>query len=261
MSKLSDALKGLETNDLNTILKSLSDIESQLPQVGPDQLADIVGAVNALFYCDTYEYPQLQPVVERAVVTLSAAGGRVIPYLLKLLGDSDYKVEFQYALIFGRLGGAAISPLLEAYRASSDTVERSFIIYSLGKIKSPDVVKAVAVVLAQLDSPAKEIRDSAARTLGKFVENISPEQMEAQAGREMFERLSAALRDAHSGVRAKACRSLGKMSKRGFLDEAEMGRLASEIDRLLGKGTESWDDAFIVRKEAIEVEGILKRNL
>jgi hypothetical protein len=254
---LTDAFKALATNDTASIIAGLSEIERQLPTIAGDQLADVVGAVNTIFYCDTYEYPQLQPVVDRAVRTLSLAGERVIPHLLRLLGDSDYKVEFHYALIFGLIGAPAIVPLLEAYDTARDAPERSFIIYSLGKIKSPEVKRAIGTVLNGLGSPSKEVRDSAARTLGKIVENVLPPEVEPQRRAQMFERLTAALRDSHSGVRAKACRSLGKMAKREYLDPRQTSILAAEIVRLLGKGSEKWDDAFAVRKEALEVEGIL----
>jgi HEAT repeat protein len=237
----------------------LDDIERQLPSLSDSELADVVSAVNALFYFDTYEYPQMQPVVERAVAALSAAGERVVPHLLRLLGDSDYKVEFHYALIFGRIGAAAVEPLLQACRSAKDASERSFVIYALGKIKSPVVKNAIRLVLEEIGSSAKEVRDSSARTLGKIVENVSASDVEPALSSAVFTRLIAALRDIHSGVRAKACRSLGKMAKRGYLDGTETEILSQEIARLLGKREGNWDEAFVVRKEAAEVEETLRK--
>jgi len=256
---LKDVLKRLETNDPEAIEQSLNEVETLLPTAGDQELADLVGAVNAVFYCDTYEYPHLQPAVNHAVKTLSAAGERVIPHLLRLLGDSDYKVEFHYALIFGQIGAAAVAPLLQAYEAARDSTERSFIIYSLGKIKSPALKQATQLVLAELGSSSKEVRDSAARTMGKIVENVTATDVEPQLRSQICTRLIAALRDTHSGVRAKACRSLGKMAKREWLDKTEIDILSHEIAQLLGKDSQRWDDAFAVRKEAAEVEENLSR--
>lgn len=254
---LKDVLKRLESNDPGAIEQCLNEVQSFLPASGERELDDLVGAVNAIFYFDTYEYPHLQSVVDHAVKTLSAAGERVIPHLLRLLGDSDYKVEFHYALIFGQIGAAAVAPLLQAYEVARDSPERSFIIYSLGKIKSPALKQAIPLVLAELGSPSKEVRDSAARTMGKIVENVSAAEVAPQLRSQICARLIAALRDAHSGVRAKACRSLGKMAKRDWLDKTEIDILSREISRLLGKNSQRWDDAFAVRKEAAEVEQTL----
>jgi len=198
-------------------------------------------------------------VVNHAVKTLSAAGERVIPHVLRLLGDSDYKVEFHYALIFGQIGSAAVAPLLQAYEIARDSTERSFVIYSLGKIKSPVLKEAIALVLSELGSPSKEVRDSAAKTMGKIVGNVSASDVSPQLRSQICAHLIAALRDTHSGVRAKACRSLGKVAKRGWLDRTEIDILSREIAHLLGKDSRRWDDAFAVRKETAEVEQTLSR--
>jgi hypothetical protein len=256
---LKDMLTRLETNDPVGLEHCLLEIMTFLPKASDQELAELVGAVNAIFYFDTFEYPHLQSVVEHAVKTLSAAGERIIPHLLRLLGDSDYKVEFHYALIFGEIGSAAIKPLLKAYEVAKDSSERSFIIYSLGKIKSPALRESIALVLAELGSPSKEVRDSAARTIGKIVENVAATDVPAQQRSQICARLIAALHDTHSGVRAKSCRSLGKMAKRNWLDKTEIDVLYREISHLLGKDSQRWDEAFAVRKEAAEVEQILAR--
>jgi hypothetical protein len=90
------------------------------------------------------------------------------------------------------------------------------------------------------------------------MENVSASEVEQSLRSAVFARLIGALRDTHSGVRAKACRSLGKMAKRGYLDSTETKILSQESARLLGRGEGSWDGAFVVRKEAAEVEEIVR---
>jgi HEAT repeat protein len=257
---LQDALKQLVSTDPAVIGKGIDLIHDLLPKAQDVEVGEIVESVNSIFYFDTYEYPHLQPLVDRAIATLSSAGERVIPHLLRLLGDSDYKVEFHYALIFGRIGEPAVAPLLKAYESAKETTERSFIIYSLGKIKSPAVRQALGLVLTELGSTSKEVRDSAARTLGKIVENVPPNDVSAELRSQSCARLVASLRDTHSGVRAKSCRSLGKMVKHGWLDTSEISVVSHEMARLLGRDQQRWDDAFAVRKEAAEVEEYLNRH-
>jgi hypothetical protein len=95
--------------------------------------------------------------------------------------------------------------------------------------------------------------------MGKIAENVPYTQVAPELRSQIFARLIAALHDTHSGVRAKACRSLGKLARRDWLDATEFQILTREIARLLGKDSQRWDDAFAVRKEAAEVEEILTK--
>lgn len=256
--KVKAAYDKLQAHDPGVITTGLQELSQELAGMDNKQLGEAISAISSVFFLDTYEYPQFQAVVDQAVGTIADQGERVIPHLLGLLGDSDFKVEFNYALIFGRIGAPAISPLLKASLELQDSTERSFVIYSLGKIKDSRVRDAIPMLVESLESASKDIRDSAARTLGKISENVAAHEVEPDVIRTVYEALMLAVKDPHSGVRSKSVRSLGKMYRRGYLDADQTTRLQREIDIILGRGDYSWDQAFVVRREATEVDELLK---
>jgi HEAT repeat protein len=258
--QLSHAFKQLEAHDINEIKSGLQLMEQELPTLDDKELGDAISAISSIFFLDTYEYPQFQSVVDRAVETIANQGERVIPHLLGLLGDSDFKVEFNYAIIFGKIGPPAIKPLLKASLQMQDSTERSFIIYSLGKIRDPQVREAIPMLVESLESASKDIRDSAARTLGKIAENVPAEEIDNETVSKVFDALVLAVKDPHSGVRSKAIRSLGKMFRSGYLNGDQTRTLRHEIDILLGRKDYSWDKAFVVRREASEVDEFLPQS-
>lgn len=257
---LNEALTQLQAHDAATMAAGLDSLAKQLPQLEDKKLGEVIAAVSSIFYLDLYEYPHFQTVVDKAIDTIVGQGERVIPHLLSLLGDSDFKVEFNYALIFGMIGAPAIKPLLKSYLEMQDSTEQSFIIYSLGKIKDGRVKEAIPMLLEALESASKDVRDSSARTLGKIAENVKVAEIDSEDVRKVFEALILALKDPHSGVRSKSCRSLGKMAKHGYLFAEQLSVLKKEVEIILGRRDYNWDNAFVVRREATEVEEILAKR-
>ena len=158
-------------------------------------------------------------------------------------------MAFAHAL--GRMGSNAIKPLMTEYGSSIDPARRSFILYALGKIKSAEIVEALALALKAAESPSLELRDTATCVLGKFSESIPPSRLSEQARRMCIEKLQKNLADPNPSIRSKAVRSLGKLAKHNHLSEDERAKLESTCRLLLGKDENfEWDRAYIVRKEA-----------
>jgi HEAT repeat protein len=218
-------------------------------------------AIAYVFTHDTYESPEYQGVVNQAVRLLVSQGELCIPYLLEMLSDSDFKVEFNLALVLGKIGNAAVAPLLEAYNTSRHPAEKAFIIYALGKIESNKIAEAIPLMLTALDDSDREVRDSAARSLGKISDTLGPASFPQELRNDIFERLLPKIKDEYSGVRSKAIRSLGKLSQKGFLTDEQKHKLQTSLVELLGKsGDFIWDSAFIVRREAEAVYKQLTGN-
>ncbi len=244
-------LHQLRSEDKLQILKGLEGLAERLPGLdGPDFEVAVDGVVS-LFYADSMDHPELLPVFEQAELLLADQRTRVIPVILRALGESDLKVHFHLAAVLGRMGYAAVDPLLRAYRDTPEPYTRIFILYALGKIKNAKVIDSVTVLFEALEDPHPEIRDTAARALGKVAEHLNPEAVPGEVRREMFRRLLAKVRDRYAGVRSKAIRSLGKMARFGLLEQEERALLARALAGTLGEDdAENWDLAYIVRLEA-----------
>jgi len=184
-------------------------------------------------------------------------GEAVIPVLIQTLESGDVKAQMALAQALGRMGDAAIEPLLTEYEQTCpDPACHAFLLFALGKVKSPQIAKAVPLALEAAHSPDLELRDTATRAIGKFVESIPAGALSEETRCALVEVLQRNLADASPGVRSKAVRSLGKLAKFGHLTLAEKTQLQTTLHRLLGEDEHfEWDRAYVVRKEAKEALG------
>ena len=243
----------LASHDPKSLEEGLTLAQEEIAKVGSSEAAPLFEMVSALFYIDTLDHPELVPVLNKAITLMAGFGAWVIPVLIERLDAGDMKAQWAVAHVLGRFGADAIQPLMSAYISTADMTMRAFILYALGKIKSPKIVQAMGVALDASQSSNNELRDTATRALGKFVESIPKDQFPVDLRRKCIEYLNTNLSDTNVTVRAKAIRSMGKMAKGGHLSEAERTRLRSVCRNISGTDVAgNWDPAYIVRKEAEE---------
>lgn len=244
----------LESHDPGELRRGLALVSAETPTAGEQDARRLCELIVPLFYIDTLDHPEHLPVIEEAIAVTAAMGDAVIPVLIQTLESGDVKAQMALAQTLGEMGAKAIDPLLEEYdRTCPDPACRAFLLYALGKIKSPEIVRAAPLAVDAAYSPDLELRDTATRAIGKFAESIPPGGL-AEAHRAAFVGvLQKNLGDASPGVRSKAVRSLGKLAKHGHLTAADRAWLARTLHRLLGEDEHfEWDRAYVVRKEAKE---------
>jgi HEAT repeat protein len=229
-------------------------VRQRIATVGSNEARPLLEMVSALFYIDPLDRPDLVPLVNEAISLVVGFGDWVIPELVKNLESGDLKAQMAVAHALGRIGADAIAPLIAEYQASPDPARRMFILYALGKIKSPRIVQAVPSVLEAMESPDRELRDTATRAVGKLAESMPPSQLSEELRERLEKGLHVNLADSNAGIRAKAIRSLGKLGRYGHLTETEREKLRDLCHLALGTDeNHEWDRAYIVRKEAAEV--------
>lgn len=244
----------LSSTQPDEVMVGLDKVRARMPRASDEEKRHYVEMISALFYIDTLDHPEYLGVVEDAIGLVAAAGTVAIPGLMQELEAGDVKAQMAIGQALGRMGAAAIEPLLTEY---TDTCPapgcRAFVLYALGKIKSPRIIEALPVALEAAGAEDQELRDSATRALGKFAESIPTGRIAPDALGAAVERLRANLADGSPAIRAKAVRSLGKLAKHGHLAEDECGHLSATLKRLLGEDEHyEWDRAYVVRKEARE---------
>ncbi|MEW6510738.1 MAG: HEAT repeat domain-containing protein [Bacteroidota bacterium] len=235
------------------VRRGLELVRQELATIGSGEVRPLFEMVSTLFYIDTFDRPDLAPLMEEAISLLVSFGTWVIPALISNLNAGDLKAQMAIAQALGRMGDDVIEPLLAEYQSSPDPAKRSFVLYALGKIKSPAIVKAASFAIESADSPDLELRDTATRAIGKFAESISPSDLSEEMRRGFIEKLQRALADSNPGIRAKAVRSLGKLARFGHLNSKEREKLKATLLLILGNDEQfEWDRAYIVRREAEE---------
>jgi HEAT repeat protein len=243
----------LARTSFEDLRKGLELAELEIVKVGSGEAKPIFEMVQTLFYIDALDHPELVPILDKAINLAARLGASIIPILIEHLNEGDLKAQWAIAHVLGRIGADAINPMMMGYASTTNPTLRAFILYALGKIKSPKIVQAVALPLEAAQSPSLELRDTATRTLGKLVESIPPALLSPDLKQLFMDRLQYNLSDTNASVRAKAIRSLGKLAKYKHLNDSERRQLKTACQHILGTDEDGeWDRAFIVRKEAEE---------
>lgn len=247
-----ETIKALMTSTTpDELRRGLAMVRQAISRVGSREARPLFEMVSSIFYIDPLDHPEMVPILDEAVSLVVGFGGWVIPALVEQLDAGDVKAQLAIGHALGRIGVDAIEPLMDNYRASAELGRRTFVLYALGKIKSPRIVQAVPLALEGARSEDVELRDTATRAIGKFIESIPPADLPGVLRTAIVERLQQNLADTNPGIRAKAVRSLGKLARFGHLDATERARLGVLLRRVLGKDESfEWDRAYIVRKEA-----------
>lgn len=243
----------LAGTDPEELRKGLKLAEEEIAKTDSENARSLFEMVSTLFYIDTLDHPELAPVLDEAVNWMARFGSGIIPFLVANLGEGDLKAQMAFANVLGRIGADAIDPLMAGYASTNNPAMRSYILYALGKIKSSQILRAVEPALEAAQDDYLELRDTATRALGKFIESLSPEDLSKELKRRFIDCLRSNLSDPNASVRSKAIRSLGKMAKYGHLSESECSQLKAVCHRIMGTDEDyEWDRAYIVRKEAKE---------
>jgi HEAT repeat protein len=243
----------LRSQDPHTILETLVELNRSIPKLDRDDRERLASAVSSLFYIDTVDMPEFTTVVDMAVKVVAGMGPDLIPYHLQEMQGTDFKALLCFARVLAALGTESINPIVEACEASDETHLLIGAVYALSKIRDESVLKGFPLIVGLCKNPAKELRDTAVRAVGKLVEHLPPSCFTSDQTEEAFEALMAATHDSSPGIRAKAMRGLGKMEGRGLLNAETRERTQERIRQVLGQHeTYSWDTAYIVRREAEE---------
>ena len=252
LDSLAAALQSLQNERPERIAEGLEYLKSHLGSLPEADFRRAVEELCSLFYVDTADRPDLQPLLDRAVAVVAGQGPRVVGQLLELMKGSDIKSHLYLARTLAYVGQAAL-PALRRVIATEDPYSRSFALFAVGKVNDLAVREALPEVIGSLMHPDKEVRDSAARALGKIAEAVPATQLAEDRRAEILEALFRTLSDVQPAVRAKAVRSLGKLVRAAYLTPAQEERVRLAVLRILGRDeAHEWDRAFVVRREAEE---------
>ncbi|UCD71441.1 MAG: HEAT repeat domain-containing protein [Syntrophobacterales bacterium] len=247
------AFQKLRAKSVDDIIEGLNEIEWKIKALRGKDLNEAILALCSLFYIDLFDRPDLEPAVDRASKILVALGEKAIPLILYEMKEADLKAQLILSRTLGQIGKPAIKPLLKFYSGSFDPSVRCFALYAMGKIREPEMAKIIPKVMDAMDDSNGEVRDTATRVLGKMVEHLESRNIPEKVRKRMFKSLIKNLSDRHSGVRAKAVRSIGKMTKFGFIGPKEKSTAKKAMARILGLDEAfDWDRAYVVRLEAEE---------
>ncbi|MDQ7087341.1 MAG: hypothetical protein Q9Q13_05540 [Acidobacteriota bacterium] len=251
-AELETLYRQLRAYGADEVLEALFALRRLVPDLEPQERSEAAAAVASLFYLDVQDRPEMATVVDQAIRLLHSMGPDLIPLHMEEMRGSDFKALFCFARVLALFGSEAVTPIIDACRGSDDSHLLVGGIYALTKIRDRSILQGLDLVLELTGHGDSEVRDTAVRALGKFVERFG-KQFDTSAAERSYTRLMAASVDPLPAIRAKAVRGLGKMAAAGILSSDQRARVQSRLDQVLGQSSEmGWDQAFIVRREAAE---------
>jgi HEAT repeat protein len=255
LKPLHEAITG---TDPVAVREAIARVGSNLDKLDLSQIPDVVEIIASLFYIDLGDRPEYVHVVEEAVATIAAMGEHAVPTLMWLIGESDVKAQLMLGRTLGRIGAPAYGPLKNLYYQTQEPWHRALALFALAKMHEAALMEIFPDAVNALDDSNRELRDTAARTVGRIIDSFQPGQLPHDLVSNAFERLMLRLGDFNAVVRAKAVRTIGKMAKNHYLDREQLESARGAIESLLGLDNGESDPFFLVRREAQEALGYLK---
>jgi HEAT repeat protein len=250
METIYHGLKSHQPMELITACYSVIDHSHRFT---PEQTREAADALVSIFYLDPADHPELNTVIDSAVDALVALGPDAVDVLIEDLTDTDLKANLLIGRTLAKMGKAASSALIEKFKHSHDPFQRTFALFAMSKTDDPALLEVFPEIIAALDDHHAEVRDTAARSIGKIVETFGCNEMTPADISLAFKKLMLKVSDSHPGTRSKAVRSIGKMVKAACLSQSEIDSARSAMESILGlDGKHDWDRAFNVRREAEE---------
>jgi len=109
--QLTAALRSLQGDRPEAIAEGLEYLRANIGTMPDAERRRAVEEVCALFYVDTADRPDLQPILDQAVGILAGQGPQVVAPLLELMKGSDIKSHIYLARTLGTIGLAALPAL------------------------------------------------------------------------------------------------------------------------------------------------------
>ncbi len=258
LSSIYTMMKG---SDPAEVRKAVARIGGMLDDLELRQIPKAVEILASLFYIDLGDKPNWVPVVEDTLAVIASIGEPAIPTLVWLLGESDYKANLMLARAMGRIGPPAFGPLKDMFYNPLTPWHRSLALFGLAKMHEAALMEILPDVVNALDDSDREIRDTAARTVGRIIDSFQPGQLPKDLANQAFERLLFRMRDSSAVVRSKAVRSIGKMAMNNYLDRDQLEASLDAVSIMLGVETDEPDPFYLVRLEAERTRKSLETTL
>jgi hypothetical protein len=250
----------LMTTDSAVTRKAVAGIASRVDQLDPAQIPDVVEALSSLFYIDLGDKPQYVQVVEDTVAAIASIGAAAIPTIMFLMCEADLKATLMHGRTLGRMGPAAYGPLKDLFYRAENPHQKVLALFALAKMHEAALMEIFPDLAIALDDSDREVRDTAARTMGRVISAFKPGQLPHDQVSQAFERLMFRLSDNSPVVRAKVVRSIGKMAGKGYLDREQLEMASEAVNSLLGTSSSEPDPWYLVRKEAEEALGKIREK-
>jgi ferredoxin--NADP+ reductase len=252
---MSDRIKPIVENisiDREDTIERALDQTDQLKELTDEEKIQLAAAFSTLFYHDYAGLSGMIKLASRAEKQIAKFGAAVMDFLISELVSAPPESAAHLGRPVARNGKAAVKPLMEAWEKNrSEDYALINLLYTLANVKDPEVLKAMPEIVVAAKSKNPQLRSTAIYSVGRLVNGLSADGFDDNLRLKMFDCAFEALSDAKPIVRKHGARTLGKMLKKGLLNNELKGKVLKAYNAILGNDEDhEWDNAFIVRHEA-----------
>lgn len=251
-SRIEKIIAHIHQDNADSFLKALDEIEG-IKNLKKEEKYDLTAALTTIFYHHDHSgITDMVPLALRAEHQIAKLGIEVVPFLIEELINADAESAAYLGKTIALSGCPGIDMILNAWNEQwEDDFALINIIQTISYFKDPNVTRAMPQLLVACKSSNFQVRAIALYTIGKLSVRLAPNLFDDNMRGVMIDTLIELLKDQKSLVRKNAARALGKMQKRGILNEKSQTKAFNAFNSILGlDGKHKWDRAFIVRHEA-----------
>lgn len=250
--RIEHIIKHIHFDSEEEVAKALGHAEL-LEDLTSEEKNDLTAALSIIFYHhDHAGITAMAKLAVRAEQLIAGFGCEVVPFLLEELINADSESAAYLGKAIALNPCPNIDIVLEAWDKNLDDDFASInIIQALSYFKTQQVIKAMPQIIVASKSANFQVRAIAVYAAGKLAIRLKPTDFSDELKLSMFDAVFELLADSKPLVRKNAARALGKMQKRGILNDKQRLKALGAFKAILGTdGQHSWDRAFIVRHEA-----------
>ena len=233
------------------ISRALDQVEA-LNNLTDEEKIDLTRALSTIFYHDHTGNLDMIKLSNRIEKQIARFGEAVLPLLAQELIDADPESASYIGRAIALNGAPSVNVLLTLWNENRDddfTIIN--VLHTLSCLRTEEVIMALAEILVAAKSKNHQVRAEALYTVGKLSLRLSADAFDEKLRLKMFDTAFNLLSDSKPLVRKDAARALGKMLKKGILNEDQKKKVYNAFNSILGNDEKhEWDYAFIVRHEA-----------
>jgi ferredoxin--NADP+ reductase len=181
---------------------------------------------------------------------LAKFGNDIIPYLYRQAIDADSESASYFGQTLAKIGLPALEYILSSISTISSNDNRLVNVFQvLSYFTIKQAVEAIPVML-NTDKVNHQVTAMSFYAIGRIVQKVKSEWIEEILRTDIFNTLYGNLSHDKVLVRKNAARSLGKMLRKGVLNDEQKEKLHKAFLTISGRDeNHSWDRDFIVRRE------------
>ncbi len=252
--RIQQVVDDFDFHSMESIHATLASV-NQLHDLDKNEKVDVVKALSEIFYhahhTGSSELPRLAVSTERSIARL---GEEVIPILFEEILETDSESVAYFGQTISKLGNPAYDFILSRVEEFKDKEQQLLnLLHVLSYFKGGAAINAIRTLVGFTSHSNPQVIAMATYAIGRLIQKSKPRFVSHELMNQTFTLIFGLLSHSKVIVKKNAVDTLGRMLRKGNLDEDQKIKLLKAFLSISGRDDHhNWDRAFIVRRQAEE---------